>query len=335
MAVFLKSEVLIINWLEIKIFTSSNGIEEVSNCLFAVGVSGFEIEDKEDFENFLENNKQFWDYVDEDLIKQKGKETCIKVYLNDDLTGKEQLALIEDKINELKNKDVTGLFGRLLIEQNTVNDEDWANSWKQYYKPFKVGERLIICPIWEEYLKKENEIVLKIDPGMAFGTGTHESTRLCLEAIQKCVVANIQVLDLGCGSGILSIASLLFGAKSAVAVDIDSLAVKISLENAKLNGFNEESYLTFEGNIINDNVLKNKISLKKYDIIFANIVADVIIALAPIFKELLNDNGILISSGIIDERKDEVILNLENNGLKIVETKEEKGWVCLICKCRM
>lgn len=314
------------NWLQVKIYTNADGIEAVSNCLYSVGVSGLEIEDEKDFKDFLENNTKYWDYVDEDLLAQKKAETCVKVYISDDESGKKELSEIKEKIEALKAENI---YGRLAIEITTVNEADWENEWKQYYKPIQIGKRLVICPLWEEVSQADEKVVVKMDPGMAFGTGTHESTRLCLEACEKYVKTNQKVLDLGCGSGILSISALKLGAKSAVAIDIDELAVKITKENAGYNNIFDE-LTAIEGNILEDRSLA---SHETYDIIFANIVADVIIALSPIMHSQLKQGGILITSGIIDIRKDEVISALIANGFEIKEINEDRGWVCLVC-CR-
>jgi ribosomal protein L11 methyltransferase len=214
------------------------------------------------------------------------------------------------------------------IMSNTVKEDDYANSWKQYYKPLSIGN-IAVVPEWEEYEKKENETVLRIDPGMAFGTGTHETTSLCIEEIQKYDVKGESVLDIGCGSGILSIASLLMGAKEVNAIDIDPNAVKVSHENASLNAYKGE-FKAVTGNILSmDEAAKNLVDGKKYKFILANIVADVIIRLSAFVGDLLTDDGLFIMSGIITERREEVLRALSDNGFKVTGEHEKGGWLCI------
>ena len=205
------------DWIQITIYTTSFGIEPLCGVLYQLGITGIEIEDEADFKSFLEENRQCWDYVDEDLLKEKAKETCVKVYVSDNASGHEMLSEIRSAVAALKERDSEKQFGRLELDLGNLSEEDWANNWKKYFKPFPVGERLYINPQWEKCPKEASgRAVLEIEPGAAFGTGSHDTTRLCLEVLDKKIKNGDTVLDLGCGSGILAISSLLLGAKEAV-----------------------------------------------------------------------------------------------------------------------
>lgn len=312
------------NWLEIKIYTTTEGIEHIGGMLLMAGVNGYAVEDKNDFQEFLEQTEPHWDYVDESLNRLKTVETTVTFYLTDDANGREQLSLVKSELERIKREN-DDLLGRLELEISGLNQQDWENGWKQYFKPFTVGKDIIIIPSWEEVPKDNTRTVLTIDPGMSFGTGQHHTTRLCIEKIEEVIKKDNTILDLGSGSGILSIASLLLGAKTATAVDIDPLAVDISVENAKLNGFYEDKYIAYQGNILSDDNIKEKIK-GKYDIVVANIVADVLIAFSPVFKEYMHKDSRLICSGIIAHRLDDVINSLTQNGYKIISKNEQSEW---------
>lgn len=312
------------NWLEIKIYTTTEGIEHIGGMLLMAGVNGYAVEDKKDFQEFLEQTEPHWDYVDESLNRLKTVETTVTFYLTDDANGREQLSLVKSELERIKREN-DDLLGRLELEISGLNQQDWENGWKQYFKPFTVGKDIIIIPSWEEVPKDNTRTVLTIDPGMSFGTGQHHTTRLCIEKIEEVIKKDNTILDLGSGSGILSIASLLLGAKTATAVDIDPLAVDISVENAKLNGFYEDKYIAYQGNILSDDNIKEKIK-GKYDIVVANIVADVLIAFSPVFKEYMHKDSRLICSGIIAHRLDDVINSLTQNGYKIISKNEQSEW---------
>jgi len=320
-------------WIQVCIFTSGMGIEPVTGRLYQLGIAGVEIEDEAEFNDFLENNKQYWDYVDEELRKKMAGETRVKIYLSNNASGNETLLAVRESIEQLKALDTDNSFGRLEIALVGMDEEDWANNWKKYFKPLKVGEKILIKPEWEPLSEnEENRIVFSINPGMLFGTGSHESTRLCIEAAEHYVKNNLQILDLGCGSGILSIIALLLGAKNALAVDIDPNCVQVAYENAQRNCIGHDRYTVISGNVITDESVKKEIGFEKYDVVFANIVADVIIALSSIMLKQLKAGGVLICSGIIDERRDEVKAVLEAEGFKVIEVKEERGWVALVLK---
>lgn len=321
-------------WLKVSIYTSSEGIESVCGRVYALGITGVEIEDFNDFTDFLENNKQYWDYVDEELIEEKKGETRIIVYISDTADGMETLLSLKASIAQLKEYDSEGLYGRLEIETDTLNEEDWANNWKKYFHPMNVGEKLLICPEWEACENPENRVVFKINPGMTFGTGSHYTTRLCLEEIEKYADGDSVVADLGCGSGILSVVSLMLGAKHATAVDIDSNAHDIAYANAQRNDVDKSAYRVLTGNVLTDERLTNEIADRKYNLVCANIVADVIISLAPYAREIISDDGIFITSGIIEDRADEVSAAIEKNGFEIINRRREKDWVCFTCRVK-
>jgi len=319
------------DWIKVTIFTTSEGIEPITGRLYQLGITGIEIEDEQDFKDFLENNKQYWDYVDDDLIRQKEGETKVSAYVSNNASGNEMLMEIRTSMLELKELDSDNSFGRLEIEIENMNEEDWANNWKKYFHPIKIGEKLLIKPEWENLTEETDRIVFDINPGMSFGTGSHYTTQLCLETLEKTVKNGDKMLDLGCGSGILSIISLLLGAKEAVAVDIDPNAVDIAYQNAARNGIDNTNYHVYAGNILTDDELNSKID-DKYEIVVANIVADVIIGLAPKAKQCMKQGGIFITSGIIEDRVEDVKEALVEVGFEIVEIKQRKDWVSIICR---
>lgn len=313
------------NWVEADIFTTTEGIEAVTGSLLGYGINGFVIKDSADFEEFLNNKSVNWDYIDDDLMGLKDCETVVTVYLPENAQGLENLECIKSELRALKARDADNAFGRLEIELKNVREEDWANNWKQYFKPLEVGQKLLIKPSWESVAEDETRKILEIDPASSFGTGQHNTTQLCLELIEKKLGEGDRVLDLGCGSGILSIAALLLGAKSCTAVDIDENSVKIAKENAEKNNIKADVYTAYCGNIVEDNALVEKIGTG-YDLICANIVADVLIAMSGSFKGFLKQGGKLIVSGIIDMRKDEVIDVIKAQGFTLEETAEKEDW---------
>ncbi len=313
------------NWTEVNIMTSTFGIEPLTACLMDIGIKGFVIKDAEDFNEFLENKEGKWDYIDEDLMGLSECETCVTVYIPENAQGAEMFSSLKSLVKTLKENDTENQMGRLVIESDSVREEDWANNWKQYFKPLKVGKNLLIKPSWEKYNENDGRIILEIDPASSFGTGQHNTTRLCLELMENVLKNNDRILDMGCGSGILSIGAILLGAENAVAVDIEENSVKTAVENAEKNNIGKDKYAAYCGNIITDEELINKIGCG-YDIITANIVADVLIAMSGIFMRFIRKGGTLIISGIIIERKDEVIESIKNAGFTMNEIKESDGW---------
>ena len=223
------------DWLQVTIYTTQEGIEPVCGNLYQLGITGLEIEDEEDFKQFLEENHQYWDYVDDSLLKEKAKPTCIRAYVSDNASGREMLLAINSAMNALKAYDKDNVFGSLKIETGCLNEEDWANNWKKYFHPIEVGKKILIKPEWEDLSSPTDRIVFNINPGMTFGTGSHHTTQLCIEEMEDYIDSSKDILDLGCGSGILSVISLMLGAKSALAVDIDPNCIDIAYANAKRN----------------------------------------------------------------------------------------------------
>lgn len=311
-------------WTKLDIFTTTSGAEAVAASLLELGINGFQVQDAQDFNDFLEHKGAYWDYYDEELLKLKDCETTVTVYLSDNGQGGENLAAIRQEVNRLKALDKDGDWGRLDCELSGIREEDWAFGWKKYYHAAKVGDKLVICPSWEEYEPADGEVVVKLDPGMAFGTGTHESTRLCMRLMEKYVTTRKKVLDLGCGSGILAISAVLLGAQSALGLDIDETSVAVATENAKLNNVSKKC------RFVKDN-LGNKIN-GSYGLIFTNIVADVIIEYVHHIISNLGDYGVVLFSGIIDTREQDVLDALAEAGLGVLERETDGGWVCLVCQ---
>lgn len=316
---------------KIDIYTESEAVYSLTMLLSELGINGFEIHDSADFEDFLENKEMNWDYVDDDLMNLKNVRTHITCYLQDNVQGMEMFSTLKGALKDIKDKDSDNFYGSLEIETGSIREEDWANNWKQYYKPFNVGQKLIIKPTWETVENIGDRKILEIDPASSFGTGQHHTTKLVMETLEEVTGGGERVLDLGCGSGILSIAALLLGAESAVMTDVFLNAVNTASENVEQNGFDIDRYTAYCGNIIDDKALREKIG-GGFDIITANIVADVIIKMCPYFKGFLKENGTVIVSGVITERLDEVLEALKENGITIQKIKEEEGWNAVLCK---
>lgn len=309
-------------WTRADIFTSEEGLEPLGAALLELGVNGFEITGKSNLEEFLSRRTGYWDYYDESLLKMKDSETAVTLYLPDNGQGHETLAALRRELGRLKSLDSENEWGRLELSLSGVREEDWANGWKKYYHPVKIGERLVVCPSWEEYGKKPGEVIVKLDPGMAFGTGTHESTRLCLKLMEKNLAGKpLRILDLGCGSGILAVSAALLGAESALGLDIDEASVRVANENAALNEVSDKC--RFIHGELGDEIDG------RFDIILANLIADLIIGHAGFMEDKLDDGGVLIASGIIDAREDEAAAALTGSGLDITERAYDGGWVAL------
>ena len=320
------------NWIKVTIYTTNAGIEPVSGRLLQLGITGLEIEDAKEFDDFLEESKEFWDYVDEDLVTKMHGETNVKVYVSDDTAGRELLLAIKSTLAELKSLDIDNVFGRLEMETDGMTEEDWTNNWRKYFHTMEIGERLLIKPEWEELEKPTDRIVFNIEPGMSFGTGSHYTTQLCLEALEKYIKPGDKMLDLGCGSGILSVIALMLGASEAVAVDIDPNAVDTAYQNAARNNVDKSKYTVLAGNVVTDPDIQAEISRNKYEVVCANIVADVIIGLAPKAREYMKEGGVFITSGIIEDRIDDVKAALLDNGFEIVAVNKRKDWASIICR---
>lgn len=316
------------DWLEVHIDTNHTGLEPVETMLSALGVDGVVIDDETEFQDFLENNHQYWDYVDEELETRMAGKSRVTFYLEANDAGFAKLGEVRIALADLKQRRDD--CGSLLMTMDNLQEADWENNWKQYYKPMEIGERLLVIPQWEQADAK-GRIPLILDPGLTFGTGSHATTRLCLQALDARIHGGERILDLGCGSGILSIAALRLGAASAFACDIDDKCRTVAYENAALNGITADTYTVRTGDVLTDDTLRAEMGTG-YDMVVANIVADVIIALAPAVRPLLKEGGIFLCSGIIDDRADEVAQHLRNAGWEIVETRSSEGWFSYLCR---
>jgi len=304
-------------WLELQIDPPDKNADAVAAELEALGISGLVIEDESDFLAFLETNRAAWDYVDEEL-RAAMKDLCrVTFYLED--TPKDQARL--------------GTLRETLpwpISARTIKEEDWANNWKKYYRPIPIGDKLLVVPEWET-VESGGRIELRLDPGLIFGTGAHPTTKLCLEAVENLAKPGQAVLDLGCGSGILSIAALLLGADQAIACDLDPKAPDVVRANAALNGIDDTRLIALRGDVLAAGTLRRQLGEAQYDLILANIVADVIIGLSAFTAPWLKAEGRLVCSGIIDGREQEVEQALQSGGFIILERHRELDWHSFIC----
>ena len=315
-------------WLEVHIDTNHQGLEQVEAFLSGQGIDSVVIDDEGEFQDFLENNHQYWDYVDEDLMAAEKGKSRVTFYLEANEDGFSTLAQVRVALAEFKERHPE--CGSLLMTLDNLEESDWENNWKQFYKPMEIGDRLIVIPEWES-ADTGGRVPLILNPGLTFGTGSHATTRLCLKALEQRVHGGERVLDLGCGSGILSIAALKLGAAHAFACDIDDKCQDVAYENAALNGIGKDVYTVRTGDILTDSALQAEIG-GGYDVVLANIVADVIIALAPAVRPLLKPDGVFICSGIIDDRAVEVADKLRQAGLAILESNQSEGWFSYVCR---
>ena len=310
-------------WIKVSVETTSEGIEPLYGMLLSMGIEGAEIEDEADFENFLENNKRYWDYVDEALLEAKKGPTRVSVYLRDDENGRETLLLLRENLRRIGSEDAS--LGTLEVTLDSIDEHDWFEKWKQYYKPFTVGKHITVVPAWTPYAG--DGVVLRINPGMLFGTGSHNTTRLCIEMLEEIVQEGDRVFDVGCGSGILSILSLLLGASHATAVDIDAAAPRIAYENAALSGITPENYTVKCGNVLEETVTE-----ETFRVVVANIVADVIIPLSAKVNRYLEKDGLFLCSGIINDRLDDVRDALTENGFTVLDKRQDGEWWAILSK---
>ena len=313
------------DWFEVTIKTETPAVDALCAMLTDHGVKGFSIQDKESFQEFLDDKDGKWDYIEDDLMGLADCDTTVTFYLPGDAQGAEQLAGVRTLCQNLREGEYAAQFGSLEMTIGNVKEDDWANNWKQYFKPLQIGEKLLIKPSWEPVPEGNTRTILEIDPASSFGTGQHHTTRLCLELAETVLHDGDRVLDLGCGSGILSIGTILLGASSATAVDIVDNSVRTAIENAGKNGIGTDRYTAYCGDIISDEALREKLGTG-YDLICANIVADVLIAMSGLFGGFLKAQGYLIVSGIITERADEVLSVLEEKGFRLLRRHEKEGW---------
>lgn len=303
-------------YIEVSLNTPAELMDTRCDELMNLGVEGFVIENEDDLHDFLENSRQYWDYVDESVEKAYKGVSRIKFYLNDDDEGKGVL------------ERVTRAFPECVVSM--TEDKDWENDWKNYYEPIEVGEKLVVVPEWMD-APDNGRTALRLDPGIAFGTGSHPTTKLCLAALEKYAHSEVKVLDLGCGSGILGIGALLLGCESCVGCDVDPKARDAAMMNASLNGIGEDRLKVYVGDILSNGPMRRSLG-SGYPLVLANIVADVIISLSSIARSFMAPEGIFICSGIIDERWQEVCNALTANGFTVISHSQEEEWHCFACK---
>lgn len=314
-------------WLEITLTTCGGTVEDVAAALTAGGFSDLVMEDQQEFESFLEDNKEYWDYIDEDLQEKLQGLSHIKLYLEDtDSDAMGRLTALVEKLRQRKS------FGALEMAVQALPDTDWEEGWKENYPPQEIGENLVVLPYWlsDRYDGGRTPIIL--DPGLTFGTGAHASTQMVMEAMEHCLQPGFACLDLGSGSGILSLAALRLGAASAIGVDIDPKAEDIARENAAYNGFAAPEFTAMTGNVTEDRAMMDALSQKQYDLVLVNIVADVIIGLSPVLPHFLSAHTRLICSGILDTRLEDVMAALKQAGITVTAVHAKEDWRCIEAK---
>lgn len=306
------------DWTEVKINVSAKDVDKAGDIAQMVVPYGIYIEDYSDLEEAAWEIAHI-DLIDEDLLKKDRDKAVVHIYISPEENPAEAVAFLSERYNAEKIEHE--------IDLSVCRNQDWENNWKEYFKPMPVGEKLLIRPVWENEYNADGRTVLSIEPGLAFGSGGHDTTRLCLETLEKHINPDVELLDIGCGSGILGIAGLLLGAKSATGVDIDALAVKTAKENGDINGFTEPKFTVLEGN------LTDKVT-GKYDVVVANIVADIIVMFTENVGKFLKKDGIYITSGIIDTREQDVLAAFEKYGFEVVGRHESCGWLCFETKLK-
>lgn len=309
-------------WIEVRVFTKSEALEPISGIFYSLDCTGVAIEDPEDILG-REQGPLTWDFADINVLEHKGRCAVVKAYFTEEDNIDEILEFVKEKVKEIKDMGID--IGEGKVEAEKMHEQDWANNWKKYYKPTRVGEKIVIKPIWEDYEEKDGDLVVQLDPGMAFGTGEHETTRMCIKALEKYTKKESTVFDVGCGSGILAIAAAKLGAKKAVGVDLYWVAVEFAKENV---GFNDvDNIEILEGNLLD--VIDGKA-----DIVVANIIAEVICILTPDVSKALREGGYFITSGIIHERVDMVKEKLNECGFEVVEANKDGEWNCIVAKLK-
>ncbi|MCI8917078.1 MAG: 50S ribosomal protein L11 methyltransferase [Oscillospiraceae bacterium] len=302
-------------WLEVTLPVPADRLDRVCDILTANGMAGLVVEEEGDFLRFLEQNRQYWDYVDEGLAQRMKGVSRVKFYVSDNEEGQRQLRQYLSGLEEYESQTVS------------LREEDWATSWQKYYQPIPVGRRVYIVPDWMRGQGvPEGRVSLYLNPGLTFGTGAHPTTQLCLELLEEVLRPGDRVLDLGCGSGILAIAALALGASQAVGVDIDPKAADVAFENAALNGIGADRLSVYAGDVLTDQRFAARLEPGRNRVVLANIVADVIIPLSAKAGAFLTPDGVFLTSGIIDGRQEEVKAALEQNGFVITRHLERGGW---------
>lgn len=313
-------------WNKFRLKTTTEAEDIVSSMLMDLGIEGVEIEDKVPLTK-ADKEQMFVDILPE--LEEDDGVAYLNFYLDDDADVKETLENVKRELNEMKDfLDI----GECSIEESETEDLDWVNNWKQYFHQFYVDDVLII-PSWEEVKPEDKDkMIIHIDPGTAFGTGMHETTQLCIRQIRKYVTKDTTILDVGCGSGILGMLALKFGAKYSVGTDLDPCAIDATYENMEVNGIKKDQYEVMIGNIIDDKEVQDKVGYEKYDIVAANILADVLVPLTPVIVNQLKHGGIYITSGIIDMKEETVVEAVKAAGLEVLEVTYQGEWVSVTAR---
>ena len=316
-------------WLEIKIDTLSDSIDAVAAALTAGGFEDLVFEDQQEFESFLDQNRAYWDYIDEDLQNKLQGLSCIKLYMED--TDTVAMAKLEALLAKLRSDTA---LGSLAMTVSPLAETNWEESWKANYPPQEIGEKLVVLPYWLADADTHGRLPVILDPGLTFGTGAHPSTQMVIGAMETRITDGASCLDLGSGSGILSVAALRLGAKTAVGVDIDPKAEDIARENAAYNGFASPEFTALTGNVTADKKLMGTLLQRQYDLVLVNIVADVIVSLTPVLPQFLTKESTLVCSGILDTRLPDVLTALKAAGLTVTDTYAKEDWRCVCVKRR-
>lgn len=320
-------------YIEINIDTNLTGIDPVVSALDNIGITDTVVEDPRDVIDLLDHKEEYlWDYVDDSVVELKNEQPRVKVFMEESEESRAKTEELKECISALKKNVAEGMFGEgadfgtLEITIDINDDTEWKDRWKEYFKPAKISESIVVKPTWEEYEKKDGELVIEIDPGMAFGTGTHETTSMCVKMMEKYMKSDDNVLDVGCGSGILSIAGALLGAEDILGVDIDPVAVEVSQENIELNKVDDRVKVQYGD-------LTKGIDYRA-DMIVANLMADILLILTPDVAKHLKKDGIYILSGILLEKEQLIVKCLEENGFEVIEVMEDGDWCCPVAKLK-
>lgn len=319
-------------YIEGKVECSGQACELLADQLAAL-TGGCEIDDPATLDEFLHAPVKRWDYIEEQLLENPVRMPTLRFFLPADAEGRTRLQQIGALLLEIKTQDAADFYGSLKITVSGVQSQDWENNWKQYYKPFCVGQRLFVCPSWEQAETPEGRVLLTMDPASSFGTGSHATTRMCMEALDGLPLGGSAILDVGCGSGILACTALRLGGSHAIACDIEENAMCVTRENMDKNNISARQYETICGDLLSDPALRARLEKNgPYQVILANIVADVLMAMEAYLLRWVAPDGVILLSGIIRERAEEVRASFERAGAEILEQREKDGWVMYCCR---